>query len=111
MLSKEQLEQFREAAGERLGGGMLKSEQRQLLDHVWYLELQLRAANTFLQAETERADANEQDAERYRTLRKGQHWSVIDGIGDDLRGEVLDAAIDTAIAANHATIKPLSTKE
>lgn len=59
MLSKEQLEQFREAASERLGGGMLKSEQRQLLEHVQYLELQLRAANAFLQAETKRADAAE----------------------------------------------------
>lgn len=38
------------------------------------------------------------DAERYRLLRRGQHWSVIDGIGDALRAEGLDAAIDTATA-------------
>ena len=36
------------------------------------------------------------DAWRYRLLRHGRHWSVIDGIGDELRGEVLDAAIDAA---------------
>lgn len=34
------------------------------------------------------------DARRYRSLRRGQAWSVIDGIGDVLRGEELDAAID-----------------
>jgi len=37
------------------------------------------------------------DAERYRLLRRGQHWSVIDGIGDTLRADVLDAAIDSAM--------------
>lgn len=36
------------------------------------------------------------DAWRYRLLRHGRHWSVIDGIGEELRGEVLDAAIDAA---------------
>lgn len=40
------------------------------------------------------ADAKE--AARYRSLRRGQHWSVINGIGDTLRGEALDAAIDAA---------------
>lgn len=34
------------------------------------------------------------DADRYRKLRRGQHWSVINGIGDTLRAESLDAAID-----------------
>lgn len=34
------------------------------------------------------------DAERYRLVRRGQHWSVIDGIGNVLRGDDLDAAID-----------------
>ncbi len=37
-----------------------------------------------------------EDAQRYRLLRRGQKWSVIDGIGDTLRGDVLDAAIDAA---------------
>ena len=33
-------------------------------------------------------------AARYRMLRRGQHWSVINGVGDTLRAEELDAAID-----------------
>jgi len=41
---------------------------------------------------------NAKDAERYRLLRRGQHWSVIDGIGDPLRSEVLDSAIDAQLA-------------
>ena len=40
------------------------------------------------------------DAERYRLVRRGQHWSVIDGIGNVLRGEQLDKAVDDAIAIN-----------
>lgn len=35
-------------------------------------------------------------ADRYRLLRRGQHWSVINGIGDTLRADELDAAIDAA---------------
>jgi beta-lactamase class A len=46
-------------------------------------------------AELESAE-HKKDAERYRELRRGQHWSVINGIGDVLRGDVLDAAIDEA---------------
>ncbi len=34
------------------------------------------------------------DAQRYRNLRRGQKWSVIDGCGDTLRADALDAAID-----------------
>ena len=46
------------------------------------------------------ADSVQEDAARYRLLRRGQHWSVIDGIGDDLlRAEALDAAVDAALAA------------
>lgn len=37
------------------------------------------------------------DAARYRQLRRGQQWSVIDGIGDALRAGDLDAAIDAAM--------------
>ena len=43
------------------------------------------------------AQADKLDAERYRLLRRGQHWSVVNGIGDTLRGEALDAAIDAAM--------------
>lgn len=38
------------------------------------------------------------DGERYQLLRRGQYWSVINGIGDTLRAEELDAAIDSALA-------------
>jgi hypothetical protein len=37
------------------------------------------------------------DGDRYRLLRRGQHWSVVNGIGDILRAEGLDAAIDAAM--------------
>ena len=41
------------------------------------------------------ADSVQEDAARYRLLRRGQHWSVIDGIGDDLlRAEALDESVD-----------------
>ena len=46
-----------------------------------------------------RLEQAERDAGRYQLLRRGQHWSIIDGIGDILRAEVLDAAIDAHIAA------------
>lgn len=51
-----------------------------------------------------RADvaATRKDAERYQLLRRGQHWSVIDGIGDTLRAEQLDAAIDATTALHNA---------
>jgi len=39
------------------------------------------------------------DADRYRWLRRGQHWSVIDGIGAPLRAETLDAAVDAILAS------------
>jgi len=37
------------------------------------------------------------DALRYRLLRRGQHWSVINGIGDELRADDLDAAVDAKL--------------
>lgn len=44
-----------------------------------------------------------EDAARYRCIRRGQHWSVIDGTGNELRAEALDTAIDAARkqGANH----------
>jgi len=44
----------------------------------------------------------EKDAGRYRLLRRGQKWSVIDGIGTVLRAEELDAAIDSAMEKEKA---------
>ena len=50
------------------------------------------------------ADSVLEDAARYRLLRRGRHWSVIDGIGNDLlRAEALDAAVDAARKQGGAT--------
>ena len=46
------------------------------------------------------------DSERYRLLRRGQHWSVINGIGDTLRADQLDAAIDAELATHNAQYTP-----
>lgn len=48
-----------------------------------------------LQAQPGALDADY--AELYQMLRRGQQWSVVNGIGDVLRGEELDAAIRAAI--------------
>lgn len=40
-----------------------------------------------------------QDAARYRLLRLGRCWSVIDGLGAGLQGEELDAAVDVALGS------------
>jgi len=39
------------------------------------------------------------NARRYQLLRRGQQWSVIDGIGDTLRGDALDVALDAELTA------------
>jgi len=46
--------------------------------------------------------ANATNAERYQAVKRGQKWSVIDGIGNTLRGDDLDAAIDIAMAPKGA---------
>lgn len=46
----------------------------------------------------QRARAFEKDAMRYRKVRRGQHWSVIDGAGNNLQGDALDSAADAAPA-------------
>ena len=38
------------------------------------------------------------DAERCHKIRRGQRWSVVNGVGDTLRAEALDAAVDSAPA-------------
>ncbi|NHR08109.1 hypothetical protein HA052_23235, partial [Chromobacterium haemolyticum] len=45
----------------------------------------------------------EQYAARYRALRRGQRWSVVNGIGDTLRAEKLDAAIDATMEPPRCT--------
>ena len=53
-------------------------------------------------AEREAAAPYVRDAMRYRLLRRGQHWSVIDWKGDVLRGDELDLTIDAKNAAKAA---------
>ncbi|WP_313237848.1 hypothetical protein [Delftia acidovorans] len=53
-------------------------------------------------AEREAAAPYVGDAIRYRLLRRGQHWSVIDWKGDVLRGDELDLAIDSKNEAKAA---------
>lgn len=54
----------------------------------------LHTATQLHQAVERAREEFRQDAERYRLVRRGQHWSVVDWIGDDLRGEELDKAVD-----------------
>lgn len=51
-----------------------------------------------MQADRKQALGWKRDAERYRLLRRGQHWSVVNGVGDELIAELLDAAIDAAMS-------------
>ena len=48
------------------------------------------------------AQGNALDAARYAIVRRGQHWSVIDGLGDPLTGDRLDAAVDAVCAAQES---------
>ena len=57
------------------------------------------AATNTLRAQLAEA---QRDAERYRSLRRGQKWSVIDWKGDALRADDLDAAIDAAKGESNA---------
>lgn len=63
-----------------------------------HVRCELCRGDADIAALTAERDALKVDAERYRLLRRGQHWSVIDGIGEALRAEALDAAINAAIA-------------
>ncbi|SAJ89159.1 hypothetical protein UA11_04034 [Burkholderia multivorans] len=38
------------------------------------------------------------DAGRYRLVRRGQKWSVVNWIGETLRADQLDAAVDLALS-------------
>lgn len=74
MLSKEKLQDYKVVADAR--AMFHHSEVNLLLDHIAELEenataqaLALKAAKAMQQAETERADANERDAGRYRYIR------------------------------------------
>lgn len=59
----------------------------------------LQQAHNAINSLRDMAASRAKDAERYQMVRRGQRWSVINGIGDELKGEALDAAADAAIAA------------
>lgn len=62
--------------------------------HVSTVSTIVHAALIGAAAPTQEAE----DAARYRILRRGQHWSVVNGVGDTLRADDLDADIDAARA-------------
>ena len=69
------------------GGGMLEADAnfRAAANPAVVLDLVCRLRDA------------ERDAARYRSVRRGQHWSVIDGIGNNLRADDLDAAVDAVV--------------
>ena len=77
--------------GPNAGRDLLRTEWKDGID----LEVATYALQCFAEDYAAAAVlAEREDADRYRLLRRGQHWSVIDGVGDVLRAERLDAAID-----------------
>lgn len=62
----------------------------EVMTQVW------RWAKPIMDAAVQQYQAN---TKRYRLLRSGQHFSVINGIGDTMRGEALDAAVDAIASA------------
>ena len=73
---------------------------------IWGMYVLLDPVNEFIDPDADTLEPHpdiaqaEIDAKRYRALRRGQAGSVINGIGDALRGEALDAAIDAREALN-----------
>ena len=97
MLSKERIEELREWAecDETFDATVVLA----LLYHIAEMEgdataqaLALKAAKAMQQAETERADANERDAERYRYIRQKSRCAPTISSADEF-----DASIDQAM--------------
>lgn len=81
----------------------LRDERNSLVRLVTDLRWALGDEGKRMQPEfLEHAKRSQKDAERYRKLRRGQHWSVVDGVGDMLRGDALDAAVDAVPAVGAA---------
>lgn len=57
----------------------------------------IEALHINLKAAREFADRNSRDARRYRIVRRGQHWSIVDGSGEALRADALDVAVDVYV--------------
>ena len=64
--------------------------------------LRVKLERSIKAAQAEPAGGDKEDADKYRLIRRGQHWSVVDGIGNTLRGDDLDAAVDAIRAARAA---------
>ncbi|WP_124905131.1 hypothetical protein [Burkholderia sp. Bp9004] len=71
---------------------------QRLLDLVDAAKARAAASQPTAEPRAEVKDDDELCAERYRLLRRGQHWSVINGIGDTLSAGELDAVIDAVRA-------------
>jgi hypothetical protein len=68
-------------------------------DRGWvegWVSAQRQCTNRIAELDAALAEA-QKDAARYALLRRGQQWSIINGIGDALRADDLDAAIDAAM--------------
>ncbi|MFN8776146.1 MAG: hypothetical protein ACK5XV_05195 [Flavobacteriales bacterium] len=107
---------------------LLQATQESLREHaaeIHRLQAELASMHTCFEAagrerselreRAERAEAGRDalraNAERYRLLRRGQQWSVIDGGGNTLRAETLDAAIDAAILGARETPRAALEKD
>ena len=66
-------------------------------DEIDRLQAAMQHEKDVAEAYKAEAEAMRKDADRYRILRRGQHWSVINGIGDELRANDLDAAINAVM--------------
>ena len=75
-------------------------KNRELAEHIGQTELgrELEHEITKLYNAT-RPTTQGLDAARYSVLRVGRWWSVIDGMGKEMKHEALDAAADRVLAA------------
>lgn len=80
---------LREATALRARRNFALKEEQRALDPLYS-----KAEAELSEALRNSAEELIRDARRYGLLRRGQHWSVINGIGDTLRAETLDAAVD-----------------
>jgi len=69
-------------------------EKRTHVEYIWPLASGRRFHFSGAEVDAEFIEAAFKDAERYRKVRHGQHWSVSHGTAEPLRGEALDAVLD-----------------
>lgn len=83
------------------GADMMQEEIEAIAQRPTYCKADGEAV-TLSRAERDALVAMARDGLRYQQLRRGQKWSVIDGIGDSLRADTLDEVIDAAMAKEQA---------